>query len=41
MTYRPDPIEKPAELSDDGTLSMQEPDLICETKGGTAGAEGQ
>ena len=41
VTYRPDPIEKVADLGSDGTLSMNEPDLKCETKGGSAGAEGE
>lgn len=41
VTLKPDPIEKVAEIGSDGTVMLNEPDLICETKGGSAGSEGK
>jgi hypothetical protein len=39
LTYQPDPFDKVATITS-GTLTLTESDIICESKGGSIGAEG-
>ena len=39
LTYKPDPFDKVATITS-GTLTLTDPDIICESKGGSVGAEG-
>lgn len=41
VKYQPEPFEVVADLDSEGTLELNEPETVCESKGGSMGNEGK